>query len=213
MTGSGVEPLPTLADLLSELFKSIHPPKTLERNLPPESFKGLVDPSAAAAVSDSSGFVHLKPNCRYSHSRPTVRSRRESSESVTLCRMWRPCSVLMNCRYAFVLQTDTVLPWLMLDVLPGSSRVLPQPARSRLLQLVQPRRHLDVGEPQQLPQVSTSPTRDARRLRRLSADDDLWRAIDSPDLRVSRVQRPSGTSRWGAQHHPRRECFKLLGLK
>jgi L-lactate dehydrogenase (cytochrome) len=34
----------------SELFKPIHPPNTLEKNLPPESFKGLVDPEEAAKV-------------------------------------------------------------------------------------------------------------------------------------------------------------------
>ncbi|OCF60834.1 hypothetical protein L486_00474 [Kwoniella mangroviensis CBS 10435] len=33
---------------VTEIFKPIHPPKTLENNLPPESFKGLVDPTAAA---------------------------------------------------------------------------------------------------------------------------------------------------------------------
>jgi hypothetical protein len=40
---------------------------------------------------------------------------------------------------------DTLLPWLMLAVPSGDSRVLSQPARSRLLPLVQPRRHLDIG--------------------------------------------------------------------
>lgn len=32
----------------SELFKPIHPPGTLENNLAPEDFKGLVDPKEAA---------------------------------------------------------------------------------------------------------------------------------------------------------------------
>jgi hypothetical protein len=35
---------------VSELFKPIHPPNTLENNLPSDSFKGLVDPKEAAKV-------------------------------------------------------------------------------------------------------------------------------------------------------------------
>lgn len=35
---------------IRELFKPIHPPNTLENNLPSDSFKGLVDPKEAAKV-------------------------------------------------------------------------------------------------------------------------------------------------------------------
>lgn len=41
-----------MAKMYRDLFKPIHPPNTLENNLPPESFKGLVDPVDAAKVSD-----------------------------------------------------------------------------------------------------------------------------------------------------------------
>jgi hypothetical protein len=34
-----------------ELFKPMHPANTLENNLPPESFKGFVNPEEAAKVS------------------------------------------------------------------------------------------------------------------------------------------------------------------
>lgn len=38
------------ADRLRELFRPVHPPGTLENNLAPENFKGVIDPKEAEAV-------------------------------------------------------------------------------------------------------------------------------------------------------------------
>lgn len=37
---------------MRELFRPIHPPDTLEKNLGPEQYKGVIDPVEAAKVGD-----------------------------------------------------------------------------------------------------------------------------------------------------------------
>ena len=49
------------------------------------------------------------------------------------------------------------------------------------------------------------PSSHARRLFRLPPDDHLWRPLGPADLRLSRVERPSRSSRWRTEHHARSE--------
>ena len=39
-----------LKDILRELFRPVHPPNTLENNLAPEDFKGVINPKEAEKV-------------------------------------------------------------------------------------------------------------------------------------------------------------------
>jgi hypothetical protein len=50
------------ADRLRELFRPVHPPGTLENNLAPENFKGVIDPKEAEAVG-SNVEVYTPPQC------------------------------------------------------------------------------------------------------------------------------------------------------
>lgn len=49
----------------SELFRPIHPPDTLEKNLGPENYKGVIDPIEAAKVGHP-----LRPHMAAMRSRP-----------------------------------------------------------------------------------------------------------------------------------------------
>jgi hypothetical protein len=48
------------ADCLRELFRPVHPPGTLENNLAPENFKGVIDPKEAETVRCNFGVSHTE---------------------------------------------------------------------------------------------------------------------------------------------------------
>ena len=48
-----------MTDYSRELFRPIHPPNTLETNLAPEDFKGVIDPKEAAKVSSCFNNANL----------------------------------------------------------------------------------------------------------------------------------------------------------
>jgi hypothetical protein len=48
------------ADRLRELFRPVHPPGTLENNLAPENFKGVIDPKEAEAVGSNVEVFHTE---------------------------------------------------------------------------------------------------------------------------------------------------------